>query len=595
LKEITDNKLLQVFLEDRKTELNFLMEEILHLAYVYNYFSQPLNFTKFNIEEHSLRAFFRGQAPILQEISADLKKMYRYFKEAYKFFKEKSDISLPNKEAEQLFAPYIKFFELLNNYNSTKEALLEKLAFIQRKYISIINSFPFYYPIPKTSSIKEASKIHLFIELISQDLYDLFSEEFGLHYENEVNGKRNKKSAYFYWDYDPDLRFLEKSNLFIFNSNFLLPEKQSYWITLFHEVFHFMVNKIREGYRPNSRQEKKYKFIYDLLKYIDRCTETIYIAPTSRISLGKDTITDIFIDSILVYMFKELYFIPMFMNVFIFDEDDLLFPKPDRTWLIRLKVLSTILKMDAEKSSIATQIAEESIKILDIYKRVQSKIGTYNAKITVIQENLAESVREFCEKYLRRHSKFLNELKRKIESKEWAKAYLEAQHMYIEEKYKNPKFSREGRIYCYVLHKSLLGLEAKDKASLTKLEIVNFKYLKIRYDTEEGADLRKYKKEFDALNYGIYTGLKVRTAYNQKTSKFDSGLEEEAFNILSKLGLLKNNSTKTSKSLQNDASEDGKNKEKNKGSIESSLTEKNIPFYKNDYVLTCIKGNREVC
>ena len=586
---ISCNRLVKIYLNDIKNELNFLFDEILHIAYIYNFFSvkKGEGDEENRVESHSLRNFFRTINPILREISEDLIDMYVDYREAEQLLQ--TDFSASKETKEVLVKRNIDFFQLINNYIRTKEKLLEKLVFLQRKIISILDSFPFYYPSPKVSSIKEASKIHLFIELLAQDIYDVLTREFHLPEREE----KLHKSTYFYWDYDPELRFLEKSDLFIFNSNFFLPEKQSYWMILFHEVFHFILNKakVRELSSENKSNEKGRKFVDTLLKYIDRCIETLYFRfPVigTKTTIGKDVITDIFIDSMLTYMFGEAFFIPAFSNIFLFDEGSFLLPRANRTWYIRLRVLTDVLeRFHGESSSrgkCTKDVALSCKEILEEYRKAQYETRYVRLTLFSHMEKIIKVIEEFCMDFIARYKDYLNKLKKDIESKEWVKTYLDAQINFIRSKWKNPYQHVEGRIFCYKLHQQLIGSIDSDEK---RLQVINLKYIKCRYDT--GKNLCHYKDTFHALSYGVYTGLYIDENFNQKINKMkDKCSIYEVFYSLHRLDLIGDNSLKH---LTVVSTETESNPEDRYPDIELELIESEVLFYKKDYVLTYITGD----
>lgn len=592
IKTLNETTLIKIFVNDIKTEINFLLDEFLHIAYLVDFFSKEkyrsksddkgrINNMSSILGKHSLRDFFQGIKPILREIRDDLEKMVMHHDNIQQIInKDKENGSIEH---------YVKLFKNIDKYTRTKKRLLEKFVFVQRKIISILDSFPFYYPSPKVSSIKEASKIHLFIELIAEDTYRKLCKYIGV---SNVADQQNFKMAYFYWDYDPELRFLSGSKLFIFNSNFFLPEKQSYWVILLHEIFHFILSKIKLGElekrkdnKSNSRDKEgndkdgyenyknNYVLIEDLLRYIDRCGETIYTA--TRSPFGKEEITDIFIDSILAYILGKSFFIPAFSNLFMYDEDRFLLPESIRVWYVRLKVISSIIE------EIDPEVYKECESILKTYKMAQKSTMLVKRNFYTVHEKIAAIVEGFCKSFIKRYKTRLEELGDMFkEENSWLGIYLSVQDYFIKRKWKSPDEMMEGRKYCYNMHMKLLKFEPSNNAQMDydQLKVVNFKYIKTRYD--KGPYLNVYKDKFHALSYGVYTGLTVTENYKEKESRRDTQRALRVINRLIDESSDSNRCINTHEFLNVNIED-----------IEYTLVNEGVPFYKKDYNLTYIFGN----
>ncbi len=86
IKTLNETTLIKIFVNDIKTEINFLLDEFLHIAYLVDFFSKEkyrsksddkgrINNMSSILGKHSLRDFFQGIKPILREIRDDLEKM----------------------------------------------------------------------------------------------------------------------------------------------------------------------------------------------------------------------------------------------------------------------------------------------------------------------------------------------------------------------------------------------------------------------------------------------------------------------------------------------------------------------------------------
>ena len=563
------SKLLDLFINTLTQEFNFLLDEVLHIFYVINFFSLEQKTSQEKKQNgffaHDLRAFFRHLKNMQRELGEDIIKLSEHWKSFTTLHKEKPD----NEEK------LVYFFENITKFIKTKNKLLEKINFLQKKIIGILNSFPFYYPSPKVSSIREASKIHLFIEYLSNDILEIFGEK--------------SIPVYFYWDFEPEIKFLENEKSFIFNSNFFLPEKQSYWIFLFHEVFHFLLNKKERSFEvPQSIHSDSFgPLMENILRYTDRCIETLFfISPRTPQDFSREVIKDTFIDSILTHLFGKSFFIPAFTNLFLYDEGLFLYPEISRTWYVRINVASEFL---SERDN---SVKEAFDRLMEIYTNTQRKFVM--PELYMRDRKLVITIHNFAENLISKHKKDLEDLKNSFisEDKKWLSTYLTIQKYVIDEKWKNPGMKEEGRLYCYGFYDRLFNLDLfeKNEKELGKklkelkenLKVIEFKYIKTRFDGDSEKELRKesgiiekLKEEIDAWGYGSYTGLIINKNIYQKFNRLQSESElENAINILKKLAEI-NNKTKI-----NSSSPEYK---------EYKLVLKDIPFYKFDYILTLIE------
>ncbi len=532
--------ILKVLEKDIEKKINFLQEELKHIKKVSSFLSQKNNAQE-NYTNTSLSSAFQNIEYILMHID----KNSRFIYEQYNYLKLAIKKTIENKN-DSVNGLSKDLIEVFDKYTITKyehDQLIENFSFLQRKIINILNSFPFYYPTPKISSHKEASKIHFFLEWISNEFLEFINN----YMINSINVqdtflKNLEIKSSFYWNFASEIRFIpdivysnngKKVLNFVISSDSYLPYRRSHYILLLHECLHFYFNFLDKEFKRKSYLSsddnwedefpKEFRILreyiigaYSLIKDID---------PNNTLTFND--ILDIFIDAILTKVFGYLYYLPLFSHIFVYDEGFFINPDLRRIWFIRTKVPSLFLKKN-------DKISEKEINIfLDKYKEAQIKIKKNIEDLYIRDETIIGILKQYIQKYIDNHEKlsdnifdYLNQTSNNLTLLlNYQREYMEdiIDNFYKKEREKQKPFY-EGRTLAVKIHNKLLNVERTYNiinVPREDLRIFKFKYIKARTNSNFREQIDRFienSDQFYLFNYGSFSFLCIEEESSETTS-----------------------------------------------------------------------------
>ena len=528
--------ILRILNEDSKKKYIFFNDELNHIEKIATFHGWNSNTdetlthlsTAFN-KINPILTFLRRRVDIIKKIHDDLEGPLKEIEKRQEYGK--------HQVTNKFLAEFFKKFTIIK-YEI--ELITDNFNFLQRKIINILNSFPFYYPTPKVSSHKEASKIHFFLEWISLEFLKLLNRDVlksSYQFDLTINSS-------FYWNFEKEIRFIpdikyeeegKKVLNFVISSDSYLPYRRSHYILLFHECLHFYFKFLDKEYKKRSFLESnKYlnkefpKEFLSLRKYILGAKAVL---EDIGLKISFDDILDVFIDSILTYTFGKNYYLPLFSNIFLYDENLFFEPSLDRNWFIRTKTPLEFLKKSDPK------IYQGIYSTLNIYKDTQLEVTRKIETSYAIDEGIIKILNGYISSYIERNKHFLNNLGYSLDSEKypWISLLLEYQNEYLKdildnfyqkEKKENRKKFYEGRTLAVKIHNKLLGAKIQyslEKVPEEELKVFTFKYIKIRAQKNFGDCLSKYTNNEltgHLLNYGSYSFLKIEE-HNPKTEELE--------------------------------------------------------------------------
>ena len=559
------NLFLSTLKDDIDIRLNLLLEELLHLSYI-------VRFLKANVDRENADGFYSCEPgdifPKLYGYTECVKDELTKIVDDWQNLKERLQEFLNSrknlKERGNLFNKLVD----VQNRISGDEQLLSKFDFLQKKLLSYQSGSQHYYPHPKMTSIKEAVKIHLYMENLAREFLELLG---------------SSDNVLFFWDYFPDVRFLTKEDkALIINTDFFLPNRQSHWIILFHEVIHYLV---LQSMRKREKGQNLSYFFQVFTEYIEDTSNDCRIA-LYRYGIDYipdiNTIVDVFIDSLLTKVFGVAYLLPVATRLFAYDEENFLYPQK-RRWFLRLSILSKIFSPRAKKEK---AFIEDLKELLDYYNKTQivESAGVIGEEFFTTEAVFESVVLTRVKSFLRKIC-FPFELLRSLDASPWIKTYIKYTQLYTDRYLNNSWEKKEGRAICFTYqelccrrNKRLRENEVKEAISNGfQKEVFKFNLLKFRFDFPERITI------FDILEEGQFKFLWGLSNFNILT------IEEEDIN--EKVSAIEDleNVRKKLKLMFGDNTEEVRRNE----SLELYLMKKGFYFYKEELSLTLISENKE--
>jgi len=540
------NLFLFFLIEKVFTEGNLILQEFFHLAYIFDYFSvetkeQPSTSMR-DIYSKLKTLFHKDILPDLERFAKDILGLENMIEEIKELSREK------NRKQEEISYFwrnfFVKYFEVLR----TKEFLREHLDYLQKKTISLLEGFAGYYPRPKCFSVKEAIKIHFFIEkLIDNFKYFFYETIFNKKFLPPPSDIGNKNVS-IYWDFLPSIRFISTNfERLITKTDFLTPQRQSYWIILLHEVIHHLLYS-KGRILPDKFKEKKLKAFQDISRIIE---ESLKKAGIKMKFFEENLFTDLFVDWLLTKIFGILYVLPASLQLFSFDDESFLLPKSNRVWYIRLKTILSLyspekepfIKIEKGKEinwgkwrEWSKEFKTSALKMLERFKREQIKTGLANPYIYLKDEITISVVGRYLKSFFEKKVEdIIKDIQNKIiqpwKREYWLNLYTKYLYSYyyfnqVESVIKNDLVRhREGRALCKIFCDFLCfykyEVSWEECREYFNLPVYHFMYVKLRYDIPGIQDFKELKKEEKnhAWGLGAYTYLSV--SKNESHEKVD--------------------------------------------------------------------------
>jgi len=542
---------------DAKIRLTLLLEEFLHTVNVIHFFAKR---SEDEFDSTSLASMFRK----LEDIPKTITDLFEEIIKRYENFTESIEkIKKGNIDEHLIF----KVFSEYLSYSFKEREILQEMDFTQTKLVSILDSFPRYYPSPKETNIRDATKIHFYLERISEDLLFIFKKCF--------KNTDDKVPAFFFWDFTPEINFIRDKKKFIVNSDVFLPNRQIYWIILAHEVFHYLYN----FYKSEKSEDNLF---WKMKKYADNWKVTLAIA-FSRNNIRSSKFDpelyfiDVLIDVILTDIFSYKYAFPAMLYLFALDEGGSpSLPELNRIWTIRFRAILEQLNSKIEEEKMGIKKLFESFNhLFAIYKDVQKHYGFPNITDLYLEEEIiyittSELVRSFfndkeIKKKLDEVKNCINNLTTKKQPF-WFKhlrTYLLTLEKYYDMLDENlsrdeksediEKEYKEGRAFCRTLLEATLYGYEKVKDSEKEIKnyfekpVYKFQFYRVRYDDNENNINKLYKalmgeenslrKFVDAYCFGSYTFLYIsKEEEYEKVSKYEKcGKDDNAWKNLERV------------------------------------------------------------
>lgn len=592
-----DNLFTEALIDNLIIETNLILEELLHIGYVINFFSTGTESKKYNLfyrlqnPDTSLRFLFSNLIVPFQELVNKVEVFYEEVKELKELKEDLINYSVDEEKNRKNYDLCAKnFFGKFIFIQSKKRTILDLMDYMQKKLINMIESFPGYYPSPKEASSKGATKIHLYMELFSGEFKFLLEQ-----LKNKTDKDKNENIVCFYWDFLPEVRYILKADNLFINTDFFLPKRQSHWLILCHEVLHYILyNAINKEKLENNN------FFDSILYYIKKMTGTIDLVLYSlkiKSDIDENSLTDIFIDSLLTYILGLPYFLPITVRLFAFDEENFWLPSSaKRKWFLRLMTALNFYKSSKQKN-IDQQFAKDFEEILNLYRKLQISTGTINPFLYRKEEAISSIISEFLNRFFKKERASLEQLKNifqeQKEANKWTYSYLKYASKYFEyylnklksknsenKKGKNNKNISEGRALCRIFGDILYFQESNINREyikkLIEMPVYKFQYFKVRYDKVKKRSNKSYPCVLEKLqslrtlcawSFGPYTFLSFDIfPYNEKYNRME-------------------NSDEYLQALENLISNDDINF-RNAKSPEIELLSNHFLFYKEDLSLT---------
>lgn len=562
-------------LKDIEVRLKLLEEEFLHIESVINFFSlggfsdsssdsrksmdklcRPVENHKDSSSDTSLRKVMYRLCKPVKTYKGKLKEA----KERYKKMKALIETYKDYNGYEFLymyFSDYIRVHRIL-------ESIAEPMEFIQKKMVSLLESFPGYYPAPRETSIKEATKIHIFMEKLSEDFYK--------HILYIDRGKSSQDeggfSAHFYWDFNKTIRFWAERDFVILNTDYNLPHRQFQWVILLHEILHYIVEE----------KDIEFKLSKLVREYSQTLSKAFNIGITRFLNRVKGfeeiEFFDIFIDALLAKALGAPYALASVPYLLFAEDESLERPKPARIWACRLKV---ILEYAGE-----SELCKALRYGFERAYRVQKSFcfPVYSSKVYRLEELLFDVSMSITKKFLKNElvNRFIEEIRNAIKENTdypFLSAYLNYVSTHTEiiadrELVKKERVLSEGRPLCILFNEinSFGRMESPLNKALWERPVYWFQFYRLRYDDKGFCD--KFEALRDGLNFmycfGPYTMLVFNGKHNEKFYKKEEDNKKRVESVLKK--------------------EEEEEKEEEKEKDKDKEKDKPIYFFKEDYSLT---------
>lgn len=490
-------------LRNLKTSFKLMIDEFNHIKYVVSFFkvrshneSKPeINLkNSTDYDSYKLDISIRSTVGRLYDVIDILKK------------ENICHISLSIKEMEEIIKKEsfeksnFYLISFLNEFVKSKKKMNETakiLDFMQKKLASLLQGYPSYYPTPKETSIRESVKIHRYMERLSTSFLSLLI--------SKDNRNITNFNSYFYWDFLPEISFFPCKRFLIFNTDFILPHRQSFWTILFHEVIHYLLDLVKNDPHAETifiENRETYKLLTLMLDYSKRISENInLLSQTKRIRFPIDFFDDAVIDSLIGFIFGPIYLLTGFYNLLFFDDESFIEPRTLRTWYYRL--YATIIGYKHYLKSIKDEEKSYNEKIFKILEEVIHNVYDLQRKYspryseksvfeleTIVKPILTEFLHRFLNnkitKLIANQINNCNDLYIKF-FKLYLNSYLE--NLYNKEIKDDKSFMQEGRALCIIFNDiSCFGnteyVTKKEIIELFDREVHLFQIFKIRYDAD---------------------------------------------------------------------------------------------------------------
>lgn len=529
-------------LKDLEVKLKLLDEEFLHIKSAIDFFS--LGGSSSSSSDTSLRR-------VMDKLRRPVETYKRKLEEAKERHKKM-------KALLETFNDYDSY-EFLRMYltdyirvQRTLESIAEPMEFIQKKMVGLLESFPGYYPAPRETSIKEATKIHIFMEKLSENFhnYVIYTDR------GKTPTGGEDFSAHFYWDFNKTIRFQAGRDFVILNTDYNLPHRQFQWIILLHEILHYIIEE----------KDIEVKLSRLVREYSQALSKAVNVGITRFLNRVKGfegiEFFDIFIDALLAKTLGTPYALASVPYLLFSQDESFEKPEPARMWACRLKV---ILEYAGE-----SELCKALRYGFERAYRVQKSFcfPVYSSKVYKLEELLFDASMSITKKFLKERSvkRFVEEIRKVIkENTEYPflSAYLNYVSTHAEiiadrELVKKERVQSEGRPLCLLFNEiNCFGRpESPFNKALWERPVYWFQFYRLRYDDKGFCDkFKALQKDLSFMYcFGPYTMLVFNGEHNEKF------YERE---------------------------------ESNTKRVEDVLREKSIYFFKEDYSLTLYYPEKE--
>ncbi len=494
---------LSLILSDITYKRNLLEQEKNYLKEILDFFTIKKDNWGENLASKIQLEYLLGKLknylPVEEEIE-NLKNKEKMIKNH--LFLLKSDL----REGKNFYNYGLTYY-IIDNISESREIIaniVRKLDFWQKKIFNVLESYYSYYPSPKISSFRESTKKHFFLEEFCEEIMKiLFKDKFG-------KIQFDKIQSLFFWSFFSSINFdkyiQDRNYVLCVSTDYFLPYTRFKWIIFLHEIIHSAISV--------SRNENLPKMFEDLLKYSDIIRHAIsyYLIDTDFSGIVPNSIEDILIDSLLCNVFGVLYLVPIFVELFLLDENSENNQIITRSWFLRLTFASHFCKNDNIKKLFKQEdhlkldkIKDDIIELLkSLYYVFSSDIRYQN--IFSFEEKVFYISERIINKFIKKHSGIFKDLFIIKNNSKLYFIYFDYLCFFYEkllEKYNeltnkentiditNKSFfdiEGEGRYFVFLFYENIFKNYLNkniDKNQAINQKVISVNYYRIRYDSDK--------------------------------------------------------------------------------------------------------------
>lgn len=374
---------------ESKARVSILSKELLNLAFIAKFFgcynvSTSNNQSIRSTKRDAIRPLYR----IFNVANNEIKEIFRLILSASRTCESNPNVQNNELEINQkIFDIYSKIVCI----NYRLQNALKIMSFLQKKIKYTLEAFPPYFPAPTIFRTRQEYKFYEGLEYMFRFFFDNFQDHSSYQELPFISVYWETNSGNQFLDFSDFLACNEREHLyFLFEGSFFIVNQPSLWPIITHECLHFLINSLDRNF---SKEIDDY--ITDLSVSISD-----YIVPYNYISIHNlyPLLTDIFVDTLLAYIFGPLYLLLIWRILFAYDEiiDHIYLPL-FRSWYIRLKVpFETYLAISTRRSSLFNRFEMPNFDanlFIEILNRLQKSYAENSYKPD--QSNIRATIEEF--------------------------------------------------------------------------------------------------------------------------------------------------------------------------------------------------------
>ncbi len=281
-----------------------------------------------------------------------------------------SELTNSQKISNDFLPFWVLYFQNFFETTTGIRRCLNTFNFLQRKLTSLVNAYPTYFTEPKLPSFREVHRAYIYIHRLL--------DEFGKYIEENVRKdsyilKTIPKDYIFYWAFNNEIETEiigvdnppKQEKILKISSDFFTQYQYSQWMVFYHEILHSALGSCLKNAKENPECLVLNNYLSTMIMNIYKIFNYSNF-PLNELLNPTPLLLDILIDFLLSSSFGIFYFIPVFVKLFMYDQNMDSYELSDLdsnypSWYLRLSSVINMLDQNG------------SMEYLDLFKHIIQK------------------------------------------------------------------------------------------------------------------------------------------------------------------------------------------------------------------------------